>query len=155
MTSISPPDADTQGAGFDRVVAALEEGGWIVGTPSDDRASARCPAHDDQQASLGIVDTGSRAWVTCFAGCEWTEVLDALGLVEADLLDQPRSQPRPLRPYREERRWRLVCERAEQQARIEARPEFWLGRAKEFDAVGSESAEWFAWACRSRAWMLS
>jgi hypothetical protein len=48
--------------------------------------SARCPAHDDQRASLSIAqgDDG-RALVTCHAGCDTSAILASLGLKLVDL----------------------------------------------------------------------
>ena len=43
--------------------------GWI----------ARCPAHDDRNPSLSIADgADGRILVTCFAGCSWMAIRDAL-----------------------------------------------------------------------------
>ncbi|HEY9793693.1 MAG TPA: hypothetical protein V6D22_25070 [Candidatus Obscuribacterales bacterium] len=42
--------------------------GWLV----------RCPAHEDDRASLKIHDGDQRLLVTCFAGCARTEILKAL-----------------------------------------------------------------------------
>ena len=51
---------------------------------------ARCPAHEDRQASLSIArgDEG-KALVNCHAGCETAAVLDAVGLTMADLFAGP------------------------------------------------------------------
>ena len=48
--------------------------------------SARCPAHDDQQASLSVSagDDGT-ALLKCHAGCDTSAVLAAIGLTLADL----------------------------------------------------------------------
>lgn len=47
---------------------------------------ACCPAHDDGRQSLSVgVGEGGRALVHCHAGCPAEAVLDALGLVPADL----------------------------------------------------------------------
>jgi putative DNA primase/helicase len=52
---------------------------------------ARCPAHDDRQASLSVtVGDDGRALVHCHAGCSIHAVTDALGIAAADLF-----QPRP------------------------------------------------------------
>ena len=40
---------------------------------------ARCPAHDDRNPSLSIADgADGRILVTCFAGCSWMAIRDAL-----------------------------------------------------------------------------
>ena len=56
-----------------------------------DRWVARCPAHDDRHASLGVreLDTGT-VLVHCFAGCSAVEVMGAAGL-PLDALFPPRS----------------------------------------------------------------
>lgn len=52
---------------------------------------ARCPAHDDRSASLSIADgDNGGVLVKCFANCETSDVLAALGLKMADLMpDKP------------------------------------------------------------------
>jgi 5S rRNA maturation endonuclease (ribonuclease M5) len=58
---------------------------------------ARCPAHDDRQASLSIADgRDGRVLVNCFAGCELADVLAGLGLEVSDLFtERSASQPAP------------------------------------------------------------
>ncbi|MHB9037387.1 MAG: hypothetical protein ACYC64_12035, partial [Armatimonadota bacterium] len=47
---------------------------------------ARCPAHDDQQASLSVSEgEEGQCLIHCHAGCETTDVLAAIGLKLADL----------------------------------------------------------------------
>lgn len=46
---------------------------------------ARCPAHDDQHASLTIRDGDRSVLVKCHAGCAFPAILAALGLTTADL----------------------------------------------------------------------
>ncbi len=59
-----------------------------------DRWSARCPAHDDQRASLSIGqgDDGT-VLLRCHAGCKTPAILGAVGLKLADLFP-----PKPGRP---------------------------------------------------------
>lgn len=48
--------------------------------------SARCPAHRDDRASLSIGEgRDGRVLIHCFAGCDVTEVVDAIGLRMSDL----------------------------------------------------------------------
>ena len=48
--------------------------------------TARCPAHDDKEASLSISEgTDGRVLMKCFAGCSAEKVVDALGLKMSDL----------------------------------------------------------------------
>lgn len=51
--------------------------------------TARCPAHDDRQASLtiGLGDEG-KILITCWAGCELEDICQAAGVTVADLFDQ-------------------------------------------------------------------
>lgn len=51
-----------------------------------DRWVARCPAHDDKRASLGVreLDDG-RVLLHCFSGCGVEDVVGAAGLALADL----------------------------------------------------------------------
>ena len=54
---------------------------------------ARCPSHEDRQASLSISEgDDGRALLWCFAGCKWEAVTAALGLLPADLFP-PREAP--------------------------------------------------------------
>jgi putative DNA primase/helicase len=52
---------------------------------------AKCPAHDDKRASLGV-RLGGNGWVAiyCQAGCDRSEVLSKLGLRTSDI-GPPRS----------------------------------------------------------------
>lgn len=67
---------------------------------------AHCPAHDDRSPSLSVrvLDDG-RTLVHCFAGCDVSDIVSAVGLSVADLFpDKPLtttalpSQPIKLRP---------------------------------------------------------
>lgn len=49
--------------------------------------SARCPAHDDRNASLSIKHDGDKTLIYCHAGCSTDEVCQALGITLADLYD--------------------------------------------------------------------
>lgn len=51
------------------------------------RAMARCPAHDDNQASLAITGIEGQVLVFCHAGCETVDVMAALNRTMADLFD--------------------------------------------------------------------
>ena len=47
---------------------------------------ARCPAHDDKSPSLSIMDgDDGKALLHCFAGCESSDVVAAIGLSMSDL----------------------------------------------------------------------
>ena len=59
-------------------------GGW----------QARCPAHEDENPSLSISGRDGRVLLNCFAGCQTSAILSALGLTMADLFTEPRSNGR-------------------------------------------------------------
>jgi len=48
--------------------------------------AARCPAHDDKSPSLSIASgDGGRVLLYCHAGCDFTDICDALGIAVSDL----------------------------------------------------------------------
>lgn len=55
---------------------------------------AKCPAHDDRQASLSI-GTGDdgKVLLKCFAGCTFEQIVAALGLKAADLMGESKNTP--------------------------------------------------------------
>lgn len=54
------------------------------------RWMACCPAHDDGNPSLTIREESSGTiLIHCFAGCDYREVLDAIGLTPDDLFPEP------------------------------------------------------------------
>jgi hypothetical protein len=56
--------------------------------------SARCPAHEDRQASLSIAEgDDGRVLLKCHAGCDHKKIVAALGLEERDLFDEDSTQP--------------------------------------------------------------
>jgi hypothetical protein len=61
---------------------------------------ARCPAHEDRSPSLSIRETDDgRLLVHCFAGCETSDVLAAVGLALGDLFpDRGDHRVAPSRP---------------------------------------------------------
>jgi hypothetical protein len=63
---------------------------------------ARCPAHEDRRQSLSV-STGDdgRVLLKCHAGCEVDSMLDAIGLVPADLFErrEPRERGRVVAEY--------------------------------------------------------
>lgn len=92
--SSAAPEILVDGSSFRRVVDALAE---RVATSRSDQAYARCPAPDhggDRKPSLSVTwkDTGSkggRTMVNCHRGCDYRDVLDAIGLAPVDLYDTP------------------------------------------------------------------
>jgi len=56
-----------------------------------DAADARCPAHPDGKASLSVSRGGAgRILITCHAGCDWRDVLRAVGMTVNDAFGEPR-----------------------------------------------------------------
>jgi hypothetical protein len=69
-------------AALDRLRDALK----AHGCEPTDRGKAKCPAHNDDRASLSFgPGENDRVLVHCFAGCETKDVMAALGLTLADL----------------------------------------------------------------------
>lgn len=74
----------TLGALLDRL-----EGTW---PEKNGNYLARCPAHEDKHPSLSIREVGTRLLARCWAGCETSDIVAALGLTLADLFtDSPMS----------------------------------------------------------------
>ena len=60
--------------------------------------SARCPAHDDKNASLGISHKDGKWLMKCFAGCETPSIISSAGLEMKDLFDEPLRRKEPVLP---------------------------------------------------------
>lgn len=69
--------------------------------PSGRGYTARCPAHEDRQASLSVSEgAGGAVLLKCFAGCDTGAVVAALGLTMRDLFppsDRPTNGAKPAR----------------------------------------------------------
>lgn len=52
---------------------------------------ARCPSHNDRRPSLTLCQTRAGAHINCHAGCTADEVLGALDLKLADLLEKDKD----------------------------------------------------------------
>lgn len=76
---------------FERVILALEQRDSRV-KGSGRQRTARCPAHDDNNASLSITEGTERVLIKCHATCTGEDVAAALGLTMADLYDKPRQR---------------------------------------------------------------
>ena len=64
--------------------------------------TAKCPAHDDRQASLSVsVGEGGRVLLKCHAGCSTEDICTALGLTLKDLFseDGPKERPQIVATY--------------------------------------------------------
>ncbi|EOU1110461.1 phage/plasmid primase, P4 family [Clostridium perfringens] len=53
-----------------------------------DRVQAKCPCHDDKNASLTISHKGDKTFLYCHAGCETNDILESVGLKMSDLFDK-------------------------------------------------------------------
>ncbi len=98
----APPDVDALLSRLERVRQYGK--GW----------SARCPAHQDRQASLSVtIGNDGRILAHCFAGCAIGDVLGAVGLAVGDLFparirdDSPDGR-RELRESARQAQWRAA-----------------------------------------------
>ncbi len=93
-----PPLAESP---LERILARLAEGV----KPCSNGFMARCPCHEDRQASLSI-QTGEdgRVLLHCFAGCDTRDIVHSLELTMGDLFLSRESavKPSPDRLYRTE-----------------------------------------------------
>ena len=55
--------------------------------PSNGGWTARCPAHEDRKSSLSIHRRDGRWLLRCHAGCNWREIIKAVGLDATALFD--------------------------------------------------------------------
>lgn len=64
-----------------------------------DKYLARCPAHPDKHPSLAIrLMPDGRVLLHCFAGCETSAVLEAVGMTFSDLMPEPLGDFQRVRP---------------------------------------------------------
>ncbi len=83
---------------IERLLGRLEK----VRANGRDRWMACCPAHGDGSPSLSIREAeDGRVLIHCFAGCEASDVVAAVGLTLADLF--PKGPSRPGNHWRRER----------------------------------------------------
>ena len=74
---------------------------------------AQCPAHEDRTPSLSISEADDRVLLRCFAGCEFGEIMKALGLEEADAFEkqeEPDRRPRKKAEPKEKPKAKLATE---------------------------------------------
>jgi hypothetical protein len=79
--SVGSVPSSTTGTPEGRLLARLD--GVLRTRPG--RGHARCPAHEDRSPSLSIRADGERVLVHCFAGCDPSDILAAVGLAWKDL----------------------------------------------------------------------
>lgn len=76
---------------YDTVLERLDERGLLSSIYGGEERPFRCPAHDDDAPSGSIREgDDGRALVTCYAGCDTRDIVDALGLEMRDLFGEPR-----------------------------------------------------------------
>lgn len=82
------------GTAYERILDALREHGAAVRDTGASKASAQCPAHEDQTPSLSVTGIEGQTLIYCHAGCQPVDVLAALGLSMRDLYDEPKPRRR-------------------------------------------------------------
>ena len=73
-----------------------------------DRAQARCPCHDDKQASLTITKGRRSALLHCHAGCNFEDIIQKVGLKKQDLYFEERPPGSSWRAYVEGREHKRI-----------------------------------------------
>src|SRR5262249_12231548 len=76
---------------FERLIGALTSATGRQPCRSGGQWMARCPTHDDGNASLAVRPVEGSVLVYCHAGCHVDDVLAALKLTMADLYDERRA----------------------------------------------------------------
>jgi len=69
-------------------LARLQDALQDAGCRSTNGSSYTCPAHEDRSPSLSVSAGSKGAVLNCFAGCDTTDILDAIGLTASDLFDE-------------------------------------------------------------------
>lgn len=80
------PPYRTDVSAFDRILDAAAAKGLTV-TQLEGRAMVQCPAHNDGRPSLSVRPIEGSVLVYCMAGCQTSDVVDALGMSMSDLFD--------------------------------------------------------------------
>ena len=73
-----------------------------------DKAQARCPCHDDKQASLTITKGRRSALLHCHAGCNFEDIIQKVGLKKQDLYFEERPPGSSWRAYVESREHKRI-----------------------------------------------
>lgn len=73
-----------------------------------DKAQARCPCHDDRQASLTITKGRRSALLHCHAGCNFEDIIQKVGLKKQDLYFEERPPGSSWRAYVEGREHKRI-----------------------------------------------
>lgn len=61
---------------------------------------ACCPGHDDKTPSLAVKSVNEKILIHCFAGCDVSDIVQAVGLELADLMPEKPSYQKGSRPPR-------------------------------------------------------
>ena len=88
---------------FDEILAHFQ-----VQKRFGDRAQARCPCHDDKQASLTITKGRRSALLHCHAGCNFEDIVQKVGLKKQDLYFEERPPGSSWRAYVEGREHKRI-----------------------------------------------
>ena len=72
---------------IERITAALDQRG-LSHRQNGSGLLAQCPAHEDRNPSLSITEEKDRVLLMCFAGCDFGEIMEALGLELKDAFEQ-------------------------------------------------------------------
>jgi len=72
---------------YDRICTALDMNGSKSSDRRQHHVMYQCPAHPDNNPSLGVDDRGDKVMVRCYAGCHVDDVVAALGMELSDLFD--------------------------------------------------------------------
>ncbi len=73
-----------------------------------DKAQARCPCHDDKQASLTITKGRRTVLLHCHAGCNFEDIIQKVGLKKQDLYFEERPPGSSWRAYVEGREHKRI-----------------------------------------------
>lgn len=80
------------GPAYERFLAALENAGQkVIRDDYQGTARAQCPSHYDNNPSLSVKAVEGMILVYCHAGCELSDVLEAMEMERRDLYDNPRG----------------------------------------------------------------
>jgi hypothetical protein len=86
------------------------------------RWQAKCPAHDDRSPSLSIKEgEAGRVLLRCWAGCELSAVLKAVGLTVASLFPGPPPTPEQRQAVAQERERKAAIADQEREVRRKSR----------------------------------
>jgi hypothetical protein len=138
------------GPAVERVLSALDR----VGCRTQTRGTgtrAQCPVHGSRGLTLSLRQGDRGAMLTCFAGCDLDDLLDAMTLTRRDLFDTdlppgyvppPRRAVTPWDPIVTGPGIEHLLHRVEQMQRAEATPEHWQRLADEFEAAKTQPGDY-------------